>query len=525
MSIPRVGAHDPGQGMGVCVLKSGENDKDFALFRIFIVVFLVDKEGLPPLSRRQFCKWTAVSSILLGMPLLSSCEIPDLSPGECSDGNTGECDYIPRVLGQDSRADISVRPGVEIDFYGDVPFRTDLRYTDFSKVGLSNLITMASVYHNHIQNRNRLYQIDVHGHERTVDAESTIWGRNLVGRIHKIMAETLNLTDRNLESFMKQWQLELNTMGSEEHNDLYFEMPTRRRALVTVNRCTIARQYEELGREDELPDICKARCGNYIQNAAGKYSKSIRVKNLVMPPRQSEDHICCKWELYYLLDGSRHDEETGILIDPGKMDKRGELIVQPDVNLDDYSGPFRPDLRLTDFSRETLARMYLMYHQYDLDMIMGYQVYEIGQENLSAAASMQVVVWSNDLAEAARSTMMKYMKTQGRGIDQFLKALQVDITAQPPNFENEFTMPDENTGVYSFHKCFGLTIQEPISSEEQITEMCALDPPAIGNSCGMYSRGLEGRRIQLEIVTMPPRSYSDEICCRWKFSYVPADSI
>lgn len=482
-----------------------------------------EKRGLPPLSRRQFCKFAAgTSAVLLTMPLLSGCD-QGATTGGCggpTDEGDGGTDYVVQVLGQDNRAEIQVRPGVELDDYSG-PFRPDMRFTDFSKVGLSNLIQMASEYHNTIQNRYRQYIDEVHGPAAVVESEAKIWGRNLVNSTHKTIAETMKISGFNLEAFMKQWQLELNTLPCAL-NDAVFEMPTRRRALATFNRCAIAEQYEAAGRSDELREVCTARCGTYIQNAANKYNANIIAKNLIMPPRPSKDHVCCKWELYYKADGSKYNEQTSQLIDPNKMDQRGELLARPGVQLEDYSGPFDPDLRLSDFSREQLARMYLMYHQYDLNMIMGYQMAEMASSGVSEGANMQVVVWSNDLAEAARSIMMKYLKTPGNGIDNFLKALQVDITAQPPNFENDFEMPDENTGIYTFYKCFGLTMQEPISTEAQIVEMCALDPPAIGNSCGMYSRGLVGKKIVLEIVQMPPRKYTDAAPCRWKFTYVTA---
>jgi hypothetical protein len=164
--------------------------------------------------------------------------------------------------------------------------------------------------------------------------------------------------------------------------------------------------------------------------------------------------------------------------------------------------------------------MYLMFHAYNMTMIAGYSMAEGGAAGGKPKDNMQVVVWSDELAEAARSVQMKYLKTSGSGIDSFLKALQTDITAQPPDFENDFEMPDENTGIYTFHKCAGLTMLEPVSTPEQMAEMCSLDPPAIGNSCGMYSRGLEGKHIELEIVQMPPREYKDAAPCQWRFYYV-----
>jgi hypothetical protein len=50
-------------------------------------------------------------------------------------------------------------------------------------------------------------------------------------------------------------------------------------------------------------------------------------------------------------------------LDPEKLDKR-HLPGDPHVDLPDYSGPFRPDLRFTDFSREQLVRMLEMNDEY-----------------------------------------------------------------------------------------------------------------------------------------------------------------
>jgi len=412
---------------------------------------------------------------------------------------------------------------VELDDYSG-PFRPNLRYTDFSKIGLSKFHQMASEYHNAINSAYRGFFLEKYGLTGFMEVEKAIWGEAMVPTVKSQITKTMNIQGDTLESFMKQWQIELNTLPSD-YNDVYFEMPTNRRGLATFNRCAVVMQFEAAGLTDELREVCMNRCPNAIQKAVSQFSPDIKVKNITMPPRLSEDHVCCKWELYYEADGSQCDEEPDLLIDPNKMDIRGDLIVDWDVELDDYSGPFRPDLRITDFSREQLARMFLMYHQIDLTMIELYQIQEMAKSGggYEAGTKMQVVVWSVDLAIAAREIMMKYLNTSGRGIDSFLKATQVDITAQPPNFINSFEMPDANTGIYTFHRCFGITMMELIGgTDEQIIQTCELDPPAIGNSCDMYSEGLVFKRINLEIIKMPPRTCEDDICCQWKYTYVYA---
>ncbi len=51
------------------------------------------------------------------------------------------------------------------------------------------------------------------------------------------------------------------------------------------------------------------------------------------------------------------------LLDPGSMDRR-QIPGDPNVDLPDYSGPFREDLRFTDFSKDCLLRMLEMNQEY-----------------------------------------------------------------------------------------------------------------------------------------------------------------
>ena len=45
-------------------------------------------------------------------------------------------------------------------------------------------------------------------------------------------------------------------------------------------------------------------------------------------------------------------------------DVRGEIKIDPNVDLPDYSGPFQADLRFSDFSKEQLVRMLSMSYEY-----------------------------------------------------------------------------------------------------------------------------------------------------------------
>ena len=50
-------------------------------------------------------------------------------------------------------------------------------------------------------------------------------------------------------------------------------------------------------------------------------------------------------------------------------DVRGEIRDDPDVDLPDYSGPFKADLRFSDFAIEQLERMVSMSYEYYVVLI------------------------------------------------------------------------------------------------------------------------------------------------------------
>ncbi len=63
------------------------------------------------------------------------------------------------------------------------------------------------------------------------------------------------------------------------------------------------------------------------------------------------------FKIWPVLDPSVHYKKE-------VFDNRQDLKVMPGVDLPDYSGPFKADLRFTDFSREQLVNMLAMNDEY-----------------------------------------------------------------------------------------------------------------------------------------------------------------
>ncbi len=76
-------------------------------------------------------------------------------------------------------------------------------------------------------------------------------------------------------------------------------------------------------------------------------------------------------------------------------DVRGEIEIDPNVDLPDYSGPFRADLRFSDFSEDQLVRMLSMSHEYYVLLVEAWAA-EIGtRKGDDAMQDLQTSAWTN----------------------------------------------------------------------------------------------------------------------------------
>ena len=421
---------------------------------------------------------------------------------------------IKRAPGKDIRGEIKVDPNIELEDYSG-PFKPDLRFTDFSKKQLGRMYSLAHHYNYRITRAYREYIREVWGPEVLSEVLEAVWGNALVNDTHNFTTETMNIKGQDLEAFMKAWQIDLNSQPGD-YFDVTFEMPSKDRGGVTYNRCPVVEEYEAKGQTDELHSVCMSMCLPAIKSMAKLYNEDIELNVLAMPPRKSKDHICCKFEVFNTSCAEKSSPEVNLEIDKSKKDIRGDLTVDQNVELQDYSGPFKPDLRIIDFSREQLARMYLMAHQYCLNIMIATQTWVTGKYGFDATGTLTEIVWGERLVDDVRELHMRFMNTPGNNIESFMKQVQMDVTALPPNFDMSFEMPSKDRGIFTFNKCFAVTMLEPLGMNDELLKLCALDPPAIGNSAMVYHPDMRTR-----VLAFPPRESDDHVCCQWELYYDP----
>lgn len=425
--------------------------------------------------------------------------------------------YTPE---QDTRAMIDENPAVELNDYTG-PFRPDLKYTDFSRKFLSHLYSMGHHYHYRIQRGYRQYVYQTWGNDAVANSEEKIWGEITADDNHTLYRDVMKITGNDLESFIKSWQIDLN-MQPGDFWEVIIEMPTTTQALVTVNECPVMKEYEERGSTtEELLAVCRTKCHSAIQSKAKLYDSNIELKVLTEPalPRASTNNICCKLALRYLGDTFQDDWTPNLAKDPSKQDLRADTTTEPiAVPLEDYSGAFNPELRMTDFSRQQLARMFLMGHQHDLNMMIGYQDWAMTKYGWKEMVVMPVGVWADILWAEAHEVHSRFLNLTGESLENYMKGLQCDITAQPPNFDHKFEILSPDRVLYTFNKCFGETnLKSQGAPPDKVLEFCEMDPPAIRRCATLYHP-----KARVKIMALPPVLYDDQVACKWDI-YVPEE--
>ena len=177
--------------------------------------------------------------------------------------------------------------------------------------------------------------------------------------------------------------------------------------------------------------------------------------------------------------------------------------------LDDYSGEFLPDLKLSDFSSDTLAELLALYGK--LYIALDGSWYLAVKERVSneEALACDIMTWERACKyEMAKVT--KQLNIQGNDVTALMKAIQTTPFLQQMQFEIE--VKNHNNAVLTVTYCPTLNALEK-EGEGREDEICNL----VDRKVYRYYASFFNPDIKIECLKTPPRKSKDEICCQWEF--------
>ena len=181
-------------------------------------------------------------------------------------------------------------------------------------------------------------------------------------------------------------------------------------------------------------------------------------------------------------------------------------------DLHDYAGPFDPNQKYADFSKETLAKLLE-------EFAMALQILEgnwqrILRERFGDAATIEMGVaqWTRSTPRYHRR-ISNLLNIQGNNVETVFKALQFDPAFSPGFFDIEWQLVDANHGFFTVKKCGPLNAIEKEGKGYEVRICHDLEPPAFAATVHYYNP-----RAKITPIKLPPRKSPDDIACKWEIT-------
>ena len=178
--------------------------------------------------------------------------------------------------------------------------------------------------------------------------------------------------------------------------------------------------------------------------------------------------------------------------------------------LEDLSGPFNPDLKFEDFSKDFLLKLMQVWQYAWLHMAGAW--YDAIKKRCGAevANDCEQEAWVN-MAERVNPRYAKVGNIQLNTVVDSLKACQLPLDNNIGGlFPVEYEIKNPNHVILTLRQCLTLTFLEQ-NAPERIYPLCHV------NETPIMEKYLINPKIKVTALKLPPRESPDEIACQWEF--------
>ncbi|MGA2836540.1 MAG: hypothetical protein ABSF84_08085 [Acidimicrobiales bacterium] len=177
--------------------------------------------------------------------------------------------------------------------------------------------------------------------------------------------------------------------------------------------------------------------------------------------------------------------------------------------------PFRPDPRLAECDKERLVDLCLGSHEFLLLVIEAWAAEVVVRYGLDEMFGIQWTLWSEKVLPTVREMKGRWMNITTNDVAAFMKDIQIDATSFPGKaFELTFEMPEEDVGIMTFNRCCAPDQWEALGRPDILEKNChSTCPASLIETAKMYNPNMK-----VDILAIPPRVSSENVCCKWKLS-------
>ena len=188
------------------------------------------------------------------------------------------------------------------------------------------------------------------------------------------------------------------------------------------------------------------------------------------------------------------------------------------AELKDYSGPFNPNLKFEDFSKEALLKIVKEYSRCYL--ILQGSWHSTLRERYGDRANIDCDCYQWMTSGPANAHWLsRAMNIKAENVESYFKALQLDPSFPLALFDLEYELVDPNHGFITCKRCTALDAYEAEGTGHEII-MCHEEEPATFAYAALYHHP----KLIVRPVKLPPRKSKDEIACKWECKIDPTFS-
>lgn len=178
--------------------------------------------------------------------------------------------------------------------------------------------------------------------------------------------------------------------------------------------------------------------------------------------------------------------------------------------MNDYSGPFQPDLTFNDFSKEFLLKLMHVWQYGWLHMTEAWYNAVKQRYGVDAANECETQAWET-IGERVNPRFPKVANIELNTVVDSLKCLQLPLDNTTGGlFPADAKIINPNHVIWTIPRCQSLEYFEA-KEPERIKHVCHINEKRI------IERYLVNRNIKVTPLKLPPRKSPDDIACQWEF--------
>jgi hypothetical protein len=193
-----------------------------------------------------------------------------------------------------------------------------------------------------------------------------------------------------------------------------------------------------------------------------------------------------------------------------------------------YTGLFTPRENIVELDKPQLVTWLLGAHEYLLQCIEAWATQITVRYGLDVMFDIQYTLWGNTVLPGVKKLKEQYLGITGNTVADWMKDLQMDATSMPGKaFDLSFEMPEPDVGIMTFNRCVAADQWEQMGRPDILEKNCHSTCP----KSMIVTTKLYHPNMKVDILAIPPRQDSEDVCCKWRFSirteddpeYVPVE--